>query len=618
MKRFLTIALQLSLLFCLTTAYAAEPFRFALLTDIHINRQAPRQSEDLTEAVDQINATQDIDFVLVDGDIADHGDTDGLRLAKQLLDRLQKPWWIVMGNHDTKWTESGGEDFKHIFGYERFRMEHKGYLFLGFNSGPLLRMSLGHVAPEDIAWIKQELETNGKGGKRVFLVTHYPMLPEDTDNGYDLIDAVKDYPIAAFLNGHYHRNKLLNYDGIPGIVNITDQRGSEAHGQYNVYTITDDSIIVATQPVGGVPRRWAALPMGGWTFKESMARPDFSVNERYPQLKEVWRTAIGSAIYSPAVVTPQGVVVGDRMGRLTCLDLHTGQQRWVFSAVGPILGTPAAWKGTIVAGSNDGGIYGVDAKSGRQRWRIATGRPQMGAVAIYKGMAFIGGGDGTMRAIDVKTGRVVWENRCAKGYIETLPLVTDGMIIFGAWDNTLYALDEKSGALRWTWRVPREGFMFSPAAVWPVSAHGKVFIVDPDRALTAIDLKTGRTLYRTKQSRVRESIGLSEDGKRLYAKTMQDSIVCYSTLTDQPCQLWATDAHFGYEHATTMLPEKDGVVYSSTKNGLIIELVGKTGQLLGTHKVGNTLINTVTPIGHRQAIFTNEDGIVGLLRNIIR
>ena len=62
-----------------------------------------------------------------------------------------------------------------------------------------------------------------------------------------------------------------------------------------------------------------------------------------------------------------------------------------------------------------------------------------------------------------------------------------------------------------------------------------------------------------------------------------------------------------------MLAEKDGVCFSSTKNGLIIAIDGKTGHLLWIHKVGNTLINTIVPISSRELYFTNEDGFVGRL-----
>ena len=49
----------------------------------------------------------------------------------------------------------------------------------------------------------------------------------------------------------------------------------------------------------------------------------------------------------------------------------------------------------------------------------------------------------------------------------------------------------------------------------------------PQRAMTAIDIETGNTVWRTFQSMVRETIGLSEDKERIYSKTMND--ISYAT-----------------------------------------------------------------------------------------
>ena len=155
---------------------------------------------------------------------------------------------------------------------------------------------------------------------------------------------------------------------------------------------------------------------------------------------------------------------------------------------------------------------------------------------------------------------------------------------------------------------------FSPAAVWPVAADGKVFITDPQRAMTAIDIHTGNTVWRTFQSMVRETIGLSEDGERIYSKTMNDSIVCYAAQVDTPRELWATNIGFCYEHAPSMQVEKEGVMFGSTKEGLIFALEGKTGKVLWKHKIGNSLISTVVPLNGHEVLFTATSGEVGLLR----
>ena len=107
---------------------------------------------------------------------------------------------------------------------------------------------------------------------------------------------------------------------------------------------------------------------------------------------------------------------------------------------------------------------------------------------------------------------------------------------------------------------------------------------------------------------------MSEDGERIYSKTMNDSIVCYSTKGSHPHELWASNVGFGYEHAPSMQVEKDGIVFGSTKEGLIFALEAKTGKVLWKHKIGNSLISTVVPLSGNRILFTATGGEAGLLK----
>lgn len=605
----------LLLLFCFTiTVLHATGFRFALLTDIHISK-SQNSVEDLQNSVNQINATDSIDFVLVTGDITEEGDRESLTTAKNILDRLKMKYYIIPGNHDTKWSESGATFFGHLFGSDRFKFEHKGYLFLGFNSGPLLRMADGHVVPQDITWLQKELKQAGKE-KPVFLVTHYPVQSGDIDNWYDLTEAVRPYNIRAFLGGHYHSNRQFSYDGIPGIINRSNLRGKEEKGGYSLYEITSDSMRVSEQQIGGQPHQWASLSLTKKYFGENdpaASRPDFSVNNEYPQINESWIEQTGVGIYSSPVVYKDKIYVGDDLGVISCYDLKTKQKQWTFQAGQRIVGTPAADSGILVFGSADKNIYGIDARTGKQLWKTEATEPVLGAPAIKNGIVYIGSSDHTFRALSIKTGQIIWAYTGVKGYVETRPLVESGKIIFGAWDNTLYALDEKDGEESWKWTGDLTRMHFSPAAVWPVFADGKVFIVDPQRAMTAINLQTGKTVWRTYQSTVRETIGISKNKERIFAKTMGDSIVCFKAKGEVPVQLWASHVGFGYEFAPSMLIEKDNAVFGSTKNGLLFALDSKTGKVLWKHKVGNSLINTVVPLSRHKLLFTAASGEVGIL-----
>lgn len=596
-------------------------FRFAQLTDIHLSPSNPNPTEDLLRSIAQINATDSIDFVLVTGDITEEGDRATMEKVKSCLDLLKVKYYVALGNHETKWSDSGCTAFGEIFGGERFDFEHKGFLFLGFNSGPLMRMAYGHVVPQDIRWMTERMNQYNTGdpqqNKPVILVTHYPMIEGDVDNWYEVTDAVRPYNIRPFIGGHYHRNRDLRYDGIPGVLmrsNLCDKDGKPGYG---IYEITKDSIRVYTQRIGEPKKQWAGFSLTESYYErngKAEKYPDFSVNKEYPQVKEQWITKTGVGIYCSPAVEKDKVFIGDDMGYLTAYALKDGKALWRFQSGKRIVGTPAVSEGIVVFGSADCKIYGLNAQNGNLLWTVETSEPVLGAVTIDNGTAYIGASDHTFRAINTCNGEIKWTFTGVKGYIETKPLVTDSKVIFGAWDNTLYALNKADGRELWKWTGGLTRMHFSPAAVWPVAAEGKVFITDPQRAMTAIEIETGNTVWRTFQSMVRETIGLSEDGERIYSKTMNDSIVCYSTKGSHPHELWASNVGFGYEHAPSMQVEKDGIVFGSTKEGLIFALEAKTGKVLWKHKIGNSLISTVVPLSGNRILFTATGGEAGLLK----
>ena len=596
-------------------------FRFAQLTDIHLSPNNPNPTEDLLRSIAQINATDSIDFVLVTGDIAEEGDRTTMEKVKSCLDLLKVKYYVALGNHETKWSDSGCTAFGEIFGGERFEFEHKGFLFLGFNSGPLMRMAYGHVVPQDIRWMTETMEWYNAGNSRpdkpVILVTHYPMTEGDVDNWYEVTDAVRPYNIRLFIGGHYHRNRDLRYDGIPGILMRSNLRDKDEKPGYGIYEITEDSILVYTQRIGEPKRQWAAFSLTDSYYDrngKAEKYPDFSVNKEYAQVQEQWIVQTGAGIYCSPAVEKDKVFVGDDLGRLTAYALKNGKKLWSFQSGKRIVGTPAVSEGIVVFGSADCKIYGLDAQNGNLLWTVEAAEPVLGAVTIENGIAYIGASDHTFRAVNIRTGEVKWAFAGVRGYIETKPLVTDNKVIFGAWDNTLYALNKADGKELWKWTGGLTRMHFSPAAVWPVAAEGKVFNTDPQRAMTAIDIETGNTVWRTFQSMVRETIGLSEDKERIYSKTMNDSIVCYSTKSNQPHKLWASNVGFGYEHAPSMQVEKNGVVFGSTKEGLIFALEAATGKVLWKHKTGNSLISTVVPLDNNRVLFTATSGETGMLK----
>ena len=589
---------------------------FALLTDTHISTSNPRPMEDLQRSIADINQNPSIEFVVVTGDLTESGDRASIRAIKDALDQLNVPYYAASGNHETTWSESGVMDFSRVFGDSRFAFSHDGMFFIGFNSGPVIRMADGHVAPQDIAWLKHNLDSVSKAGDApIFVFTHYPLRNGDVDNWYDVTDVLREHNVQCLMGGHYHRNLLFDCDGISDVLNRSNMRGNDTINGYSIITVTD-SIRFHEKRIGQAAEQWLSLPFGKKEYGPSnkALRPDFSVNKEYKQVKRVWHQALKGGIYSTPVSDGKSLFIGDDVGVMYSLDMKTGKTRWTFDTGMRIVGSPAVSDGVVVFGSANYNIYGLDAKTGKELWHVTTEQAVMGAATIHDGVAFIGGGDGKMYAIDIHTGAIKWAFGELKNYVLTRPLVYNDKLYFGTWDTHFYALNKKDGSLIWKWNNGKGNPKLSPASVWPVASDGKIFITAPDRYFTCLDAETGEQIWRTKEYKVRETVGLSEDGKTVYSKCMWDTIVALDATADEVVPRWVTNAEFGYEHNPAMPLEKDGTLWVSTKNGLLLGMDAETGKVLWRHKIGNSILNTPLPLSDKECVFTSSEGTITYVR----
>lgn len=589
---------------------------FALLTDTHISTSNPRPMEDLQRSIADINQNPNIEFVVVTGDLTESGDRASIEAVKAALEQLNVPFYAASGNHETTWSESGVMDFSRVFGDSRFAFSHNGMYFIGFNSGPVIRMADGHVAPQDIAWLQHNLDSVSRAGDApIFVFTHYPLRNGDVDNWYEVTDVLRQHNVQCIMGGHYHRNLLFDCDGIADVLNRSNLRDKDTINGYSIITITD-SIRFHEKRIGLEAEHWLSLPFGQkeYGISDASLRPDFSVNKEYKNVKRLWHKALKGGIYSTPVTDGSSLYIGDDVGVMYSLNLKDGTTNWTFDTGMRIVGSPAVSDGVVVFGSANYNIYGLDTKTGKELWNVATNQAVMGAATIHDGVAYIGGGDGRMFAIDIHTGEVQWAFGELKNYVLTRPLVYNDKLYFGTWDTYFYALNLADGSLVWKWNNGRSNPKLSPASVWPVAANGKIFITAPDRYFTCLDAETGEQIWRTNEYKVRETVGLSEDGKTIYSKCMWDTIVALDATTNDVQVRWVSNADFGYEHNPAMPLEKDGILWVSTKNGLLLGMDAQTGKVLWRHKIGNSILNTPLPLSSKECIFTSSEGTITYIR----
>lgn len=598
----------LTLFFACLTSYA-QHFQFAHVSDTHIGSETG--ADDLRRTVSDINQNHEIQFIIISGDITEFGSDEELNLAKQILDSLDKPYYLVPGNHDTNWSESGGNSFRKIFGDETFYFIHDGYRFVGTNSGPNMRMGPGQIPRENLVWLDSILTVDPE--LPLIYVNHYPQ-DSSLNNWYAAIDRLKKHDIRLMLCGHGHINQAYNFEGIPSVMGRSNLRAKQETGGYNMVTISSaEAIYQERNPDSLTHEPWHTINLKKRLFSQSKReypRPSYAVNEQYKEVKPSWVYEDSSDVGAGMAFYKNKVITGNTDGKVYAISAKNGKKVWTFETDGKIYATPAIWKNTVVIGSTDNYIYGIDAKHGTLQWKIETKKAVLGSPAIANGIAYVGASDGVFRAIDVASGKVIWNFEGLKGYISAKPTVYNNMVYFGTWGNEFYALDASTGEKKWEWSNGASSRMLSPAACYPVATNGRIFIVAPDRYMTALDAGNGELIWRKKMEdyRVRESIGLSADSALVYAKTMDGQLIGISTSASDMEVAWQSKLQLPYELAPTAIMESNNYVLVPSHSGLLSAVDRRSGKVIWQYKLSNCLINPLLLFKGNKMVVSAMDG----------
>jgi len=585
-------------------------FQFAHISDTHIGG-AVTAADDLRATVRDINANPALKFVIITGDITEFGADTELKEAKAILDSLNKPWYIIPGNHDGNWSESGANSFRTVFGAETTVFQYGGVLFAGTACGPNMRMGPGQVPHEDIVWLDSVLTHLPDANMPIVYLNHYPQ-DSAQNNWYEAMDLLKKHNLQLILCGHWHSNRQIVSEGIPSIVGRSNLRAKDTIGGYNIVRFFGDSVSYQLKHPGlAAGPVWASARLydhRGETDTAHYYRPSFAGNASYPFVSKRWAYQAKSDIGTGNVLYKGRVIGTDTDGWIFALDAATGKKVWAYRTGGKVYSTPAVTDGYVVAASTDHFIYCL--RDGKLVWKFEALKPDVAAPVIADGVVYIGGSDGHFRALGLVSGKLLWDFDQVRGFVVDKPLVYGGTVYFGCWGYDLYALDKLTGRLVWKWHNGMTSRMHSPAACWPVAAGGRVFIVAPDQVMTAFDAASGAVLWRSRapRLRVRESMGLSADSSLVYVKTMDGVVIGVSTTAASLQIDWRSPVDLGYELAPTALLESDGIVLVPTHSGTVWALARKDGQLLWKYKASNCMVNGILPVGSGRYVVSTMDG----------
>lgn len=569
-------------------SFFASGQRFAVFSDIHVT---PGNENDrmLRLAIDEVNSGN-YDYVIINGDLTNEGSDAEINNVKSILDGITgAPLIVLPGNHENTWSQSATKTFVDVFGNDRFVLDTDSLIVVGINCGPYMKMGDGHIKQEDLHWLRNTLDSRLTPGKRVLSFNHYPIREDDLDNWREYADLLMNYPVIGHINGHYHR--WIRYDvGDLECAMIRALKMDDGFG-YTVVEVGPQWTHIYNKVIGKAPQPMFAFanhtehkPLPANKAKEFKQPDGF-------EIAKVW--ADSASVFTRLGFDKNNIYFGTSTGRAVALDRATGNRRWSIDTPAPLFGRAVAVEKDRVAVPTCDAILIVDGKSGKIVKRHPSPQGPYVADGLYQDGKYFQGGYKRMERRNPVDGKLIWVYDSLNNYCQAAPVLDGDDLIFGAWDTGLRCVDARTGQLRWIWTNGKKANMLGPGNVVPVVTEDKVIIVAPDRYMTAIDRKTGKQIWRDNSHKYRESLGVSEDGSRAYAKTMDGELVAVSTKGDEFTELWSVDMGLGYEHAPCIVVEKDGVVYTGSRRGVITAVDPESRQVLWSVPVGVSEVNGI-------------------------
>lgn len=212
---------------------------FAQISDAHFSsaqsntsyRLTAESGELLVDAVEQINQTPGIDFVMFTGDMINTPYEKELMKFLPYANKLNVPWYAVLGNHDTC---VGGYLTKNLYrqilnghnkNFDFSKMYYafspkKGYKVIGLDATINTRItSNGEIDETQLKWLDKELAKSKNDVVLIFM--HHPLVePLKSDshkvlNADEVLKVINKYknPIAIF-SGHYHTTKITQLGNV--------------------------------------------------------------------------------------------------------------------------------------------------------------------------------------------------------------------------------------------------------------------------------------------------------------------------------------------------------------------------------------------------------------------
>ena len=207
-----------------------DSVRFVVISDTQ------RWYDETNAAVRSINARGDVDFVIHCGDVSDFGVTREFELQRDIFDKLQMPYVVILGNHDCLGT--GADVYRYIFGEPNFSFDAGNTHFVCLNTNAY-EYDYSTAVP-DFKFIRTDRLSVSQSCKRTVVAMHAQPYSDQFNNNVAEVfeEEILKYPSLQFcLCGHGHATQTNEWFGDG---NLYYECGAAKSHVYLLFTLKKD------------------------------------------------------------------------------------------------------------------------------------------------------------------------------------------------------------------------------------------------------------------------------------------------------------------------------------------------------------------------------------------